>query len=455
MIVRPRLSDYYGIPLLQSEVEFAIPFMDEDIPLYVDPFLLWKSPSQMDNNQHLGILNSFNNLGQMYLDGKIDEALSNLVFLSECDEVGLGLSKTRKGRPISKDVAKEILELYKTIPQVGQYGFKHFEMIQLLVDQISKDRVSDIACSLMKSFLIDYTIQECKKYGIPTQNTEIFCYDTKQCKAIKETVALPVNNESRQAVLFVPKRWLRFSPWLNYDDYFKTYLVKDIEREYNRTRNRIEILQFNRDNFGMVQQYISLKEVERGDCECDPLFSKISVNSAKRKIADIKKLLTGKTDNADKEYERLMGQVLTSLLYPHLDFAAEQSRIESGTQIRDLVFYNNISTDFLAEVYKDYDCKQIVVELKNVKKVEREHINQLNRYMSDSFGRFGILFTRNTPPKEMVQNTIDLWSGQRRCILIMSDSDLALMETCESGKQRFPIEVLKKKYIEFKNKCPN
>ena len=108
MIVRPRLSDYYGIPLLQSEVEFAIPFMDEDIPLYVDPFLLWKSPSQMDNNQHLGILNSFNNLGQMYLDGKIDEALSNLVFLSECDEVGLGLSKTRKGRPISKDVAKEI-----------------------------------------------------------------------------------------------------------------------------------------------------------------------------------------------------------------------------------------------------------------------------------------------------------------------------------------------------------
>lgn len=37
-IVRPRLNDYHGILLLQDKVDFAIPFLDEDIPLYVDPF---------------------------------------------------------------------------------------------------------------------------------------------------------------------------------------------------------------------------------------------------------------------------------------------------------------------------------------------------------------------------------------------------------------------------------
>ena len=243
MIIRPRLSDYYNIPLLQSEVDFAIPFMDEDIPLYVDPFLLWNSPSQMDNANHICILEAFNNLGRMYLDGKSDMAVSNLVFLSECDEVGLGVSKTRKGKPISDNLAKEILELFKQIPQLTQYGFKHFEMIQLLVDQISKDRVSDIACSLMKSFLIDYTMQHCQKYGIPTQNIDVFRYDYKQFKIIKETVSLPVNEESRQSVLFVPKRWLRYSPWLNYDDYFNNYLVKDIKKEYDRIKNRIEVWQ--------------------------------------------------------------------------------------------------------------------------------------------------------------------------------------------------------------------
>ena len=150
-----------------------------------------------------------------------------------------------------------------------------------------------------------------------------------------------------------------------------------------------------------------------------------------------------------------MGKVLTSFLYPYLDFAAEQSRIDSGTQIRDLIFYNNINSDFLEQIYKDYDCKQIVIELKNVHAIEREHINQLNRYMSDQFGRFGILFTRNRPSKQMIQNTIDLWSGQRRCILIMDDSDLEMMRSCNENKQRLPIEVIKKKYIEFTRMCPN
>ena len=66
-IIRPRLIDFYNIPITQEEVDFAIPFLDEDIPLYLDPFLLWKSPSQQDNALHLILINSFNKLGTTYL----------------------------------------------------------------------------------------------------------------------------------------------------------------------------------------------------------------------------------------------------------------------------------------------------------------------------------------------------------------------------------------------------
>ncbi len=52
MIVRPRLNDFHNLSFTQEEVDFAIPFLDEDIPLYLDPFLLWKSPSQQDNSLH-------------------------------------------------------------------------------------------------------------------------------------------------------------------------------------------------------------------------------------------------------------------------------------------------------------------------------------------------------------------------------------------------------------------
>ena len=62
-IIRPRLNDYHNLPFLQEEVDFAIPFLDEDLPLYVDPFLLWKIHSQQDNALHTSVVNSFNQLG--------------------------------------------------------------------------------------------------------------------------------------------------------------------------------------------------------------------------------------------------------------------------------------------------------------------------------------------------------------------------------------------------------
>lgn len=184
------------------------------------------------------------------------------------------------------------------------------------------------------------------------------------------------------------------------------------------------------------------------------MFTQIPVLSAKRKVSTILKLPTGKTDNADRDYEDLMVQTMSSLLYPHLDFAQEQSRTDSGTQIRDLIFYNNRSYDFLSDIYDTYESRQLVIELKNVKVLEREHINQLNRYLTESFGKFGIIFTRNKVPKNIYQNTIDLWSGQRRCILVLDDSDLKLMGEVYESKQRLPIEVIKRKYIEFTRSCP-
>ena len=143
------------------------------------------------------------------------------------------------------------------------------------------------------------------------------------------------------------------------------------------------------------------------------------------------------------------------MLYPHLDFAATQSRSEGGSTIRDLVFYNNRSVDFLQEILDDYRSRQLVMEMKNVQVVEREHINQLNRYLADEFGAFGVLITRNPFTKAMFRNTVALWSGQRRCIIGLTDGDLELMVEVFDSKQRQPIEVLKKKYVEFRRACPS
>ena len=101
-MIKPRLIDHHRIPITQAEVDFAIPFLDEDIPLYVDPFLLWKSPSQQDKSLHLSILNGFNHLGMLSKDGNMQLAIEQLIEASECHEVGLGHSAKRQGKLCGK-----------------------------------------------------------------------------------------------------------------------------------------------------------------------------------------------------------------------------------------------------------------------------------------------------------------------------------------------------------------
>jgi hypothetical protein len=455
LLIRPRLTDFHGIASPQADLDFAIPFFDEDIPLYVDPFLLWRSPSQQDQALHTSLINAFNCLGVLAKKGHTDEAIAALIAASECDEVGMGSSVRRKGKRLGSDKAAEVISLFSRIPQYRDAGFRHFEEIQFYIDGIAKDRVSDISCNFLKSFLIDFTIDQCDRLGIPREMCSVEnVYDYRSNTFRNGTFSLPVNPVDQKPLLFVPKRWLRFTPWLNYDDYFENYCPQDDVAHVAHTLDRVEVLNYNCEHYGVVDSYIRAKEKTFEDCRNDPLFSQIPVLSAKRKLRDIKKLASGKEDNADKRYEELLGQLLPSLFYPQLDFAQEQARTDSGVSIRDLIFYNTRSTPFLQEMMNDYGSRQITFEMKNVKSIEREHVDQLNRYLADELGRFGVFVTRNPLKRPEFQRTIDLWSGQRKAIVALIDSDIEQMVEVFESKQRDPLDVISKKYVEFRRACP-
>jgi len=456
MLFNPRLTDHYGVSASQADLDFAIPFFKEDIPLYVDPFMLWRSPSQQDQALHTGLINAFNHLGYLNRKGRQEAALKTLITASECDEVGLGLSATRKGKRIGASKAQEILALFERYPDYQSRGFRHFEEIQFFVDGISKDRVSDIACSFLKSFLIDFTISHCEALSIPMSDCQIAdVYSYRDNEFRPDTAKLPVNPENGHPLILVPKRWLRFSPWINYDDYFKHHCPQDEVSRVPEELTRVNVLNYNRQNYGVIDEYVTAKERTFEDCKNDPLFAQIPVLSAKRKLAQIKKLPTGKDGNADSLYEAAIGELLPSLFYPDLDFAAVQSRTDTGAVIRDLIFYNNRRDPFFKEIFDDYGSRQVVFEMKNVKEISRDHVNQLNRYMSDTLGKFGVLVTRNPLSKARMQSTVDLWSGQRRCIITLTDDDVSQMVEVFESHQRQPIDVIKKKYVEYRRLCPS
>lgn len=418
--------------------------------------MLWRSPSQQDQMFHTGLINAFNNLGNLAKDGKEKEAIQHLIAASECDEVGLGVSATRKGKRIGADKAEEIISLFRRIPHYNTRGFRHFEEIQFYVDGISRDRVSDIACSFLKSVLIDYTIDQCLAYGIPVRKVDVEnVYDYRQNIFFNaSSIELPTNPVNGSPILLVPKRWLRFLPWINYDDYFSKHCPQDDISHNPEELTRVSVLSYNREHYGIVEDYVTYKERTFEDCKNDPLFSQIPVTSAKRKLAAIRALQTGKGDGADKKYEDAIASLLPSLLYPRLDFAQAQARTESGVSIRDLIFYNTRSGAFLSEMFDDYGSRQITFELKNVARVEREHVDQINRYLSQELGRFGVLVTRTPLRSAEFKRTVDLWSGQRKAVIALTDTDISQMVEVFESKQREPLDIVVKKYTEFRRACP-
>lgn len=455
-MIRPRLTDHHNIFAPQKELSFAIPFLDEDLPLFVDPFLLWSSPSQQDNALHVSIVDGLNSIGRLWLRGRQEEAVEQIVTASECGEVGLGQSKTRKGKPLGIAEAKKLLGLFEQIPQVRENGLTRIEVLQLLVPGIGRDRISDFSCSFIKSFLIDYTIDQADRWGIPRQKTSIGnIYDFKAGVFRSEDgVELPVRPDTGEPILLVPKRWLRFIPWISFEDYFTHYVPQDDAVRHAEKLGHVEVLDFNRQHYDAVERYVQKRVATAKDCQNDPLFAQMPVTSAKAKLRELQKLPSGTSEKADKRYENLMVTMLASFFYPDCDFATDQARTDSGVCIRDLIFYNNRSHPFLRDVFDLYESRQLVFEMKNVAKIEREHINQLNRYLADSFGRFGVIVTRNPLPKAMMSNTIDLWSGQRKAILVLTDQDIEQMVDVFETKQRAPLDVLKKKYFEFNQRLP-
>ena len=455
MLLRPRLTDYHNVHIPQNELDFAIPFLDEDIPLYVDPFLMWKSPSLQDQALHGALISAFNNLGHLSKTGNRSLATKQLITASECDEVGLGTSATRSGKRFGAKLAGKILSLFDHLEHYREHGFRHIEELQLLVGGVNKDRISDLACCFLKSFLIDFTHQECENTGIPMQNVEVSdVYDLPTGRFRSLHAELPIHPVDHTPILLVPKRWLRHVPWINYDTYFRQYCPQDDIVHEGEQLTRVKVLTYNRDNYGLVDSFVQERERTREDCANDPLFLQIPVLSARRKFGAIKNLPTGNDDRADKKYEDTIAVLFASLFYPHLDFAQAQSRTDSGVSIRDLIFYNSRTTEFLKEIMDDYGSRQIVVEMKNVERVDRSHIDQLNRYLHDELGKFAVLVTRHELRRAQRRRVIDLWSGQRKAIITLTDMDVEQMVDVFDSRQRAPLDVVKKKYVDFRRACP-
>jgi hypothetical protein len=456
-IVNPRLSDALGLVIRQDEVDFVVPHLREDLPLALDPFLLWKSDQEDYRELHAMLLSFLEAVRVEALAGRTVRADLLLEEVKEPRELGLGYSEgTKIGNALGPKLRSEIIEMFRQIPQMGDAGLDHIEILSLLVPNVAEDRVGDITASVIKKWLADFTTARCKDLGIPTRKHRLVTWDPEKLQWRPFDAQLAYNPADELPLLLAPLDLLRRLPWINYPDYCKSTYTRLVLSPTIRDRSALKkrVRSFNRANYDTVRGYVASREQQASACHPDPLFTPLRLDTLRRKAAEVRTLPTGRIAGADKKFETLVFDLLSSLLYPQLDLAANQVRTFSGAHVRDIIFYNDGKLPFLQDLREAYGAKQLVFELKNVDVLDTEHVNQLYRYLDDEdMGRCGILLARRPPPRNVQQNIIDLHSSKRAAIICLDDSDLDLMVQLLDSN-RLPVEALRKKYVDFTRRLP-
>lgn len=125
--------------------------------------------------------------------------------IKECNDTRLGYSNGKSyGVSIGKKMKPIFLNSLSFFKQAYVKNQMSFNTLKLGIDNISYDRISDICVSINLESLIDYTNDECKRYGIASTKKKTFKIFDLAGKIWKtKTYNLPEFNGS--TIIFIPK----------------------------------------------------------------------------------------------------------------------------------------------------------------------------------------------------------------------------------------------------------
>lgn len=83
------LTQAFRLSFTQAEVDFVIPRLDQDLPLCIDPFLLYKSRDDTLRHLYGQLVRLFNDSVVLFREGKRRE-MDELIDFPEANEIGFG-----------------------------------------------------------------------------------------------------------------------------------------------------------------------------------------------------------------------------------------------------------------------------------------------------------------------------------------------------------------------------
>lgn len=441
--------------LNQLEVDFVIPRVVEDLPLCIDPFLLYKSRDPELRTLHSLILSHFAE-GVAALSVGNQKVAEHILSFPEVREVGFGYgSQGKRGAGLGNILQRLLIDSLLISPAVMSRGIKHIEEMQLISPGIGPDRVGDIASNILKEFLVRYTQRQCLIHGIPLRSGVPLehVYDAENRGWRDGYFDLPVNPRDGDPVLLVPRRIVRQLPWINYDDFVKTEFRAFLRAKRAASAiSKAEVTATSRVQTSLIDSYVKHREQLAADAQpiLPPLRDESVQEAGSALIDRFGKIPHGRTHAA--EYQQLVLDSLTFVFCPDLIDGRLEVRTIDGTERRDIIFTNDSDTSFLDYVRNTHDSLLLMFEVKNVGELDMAAVNQSATYLGDRIGRLGYIVTRVQPGQNILRKQITIFndSNPRKVLLILSDSDLEELIRLRM-QDASPVKWLQKHYRDFRS----
>ncbi|HSH55980.1 MAG TPA: hypothetical protein VK983_04095 [Candidatus Limnocylindrales bacterium] len=212
-------SDYFGVNRKDIEMYGAIDIsLIGDIPLFIDPFLIFESDKQDYKLLHQNIIDYLR-----FLKIMAPEAISSAgkrkawFYFSEVEQNWLGFSNSsNRGAGLGEKFSQSLSSgLGKILGSVGDEKISsgtHLEKLCLLSEGIGRDRISDLTVNLIKGYLAEYTQSFAERYIEPNLLRDIVVnranFDYRTLRWKPKVYKLPYYLEQEDYVLLTPSDML-------------------------------------------------------------------------------------------------------------------------------------------------------------------------------------------------------------------------------------------------------
>lgn len=203
------ISDYYRIGSQQPELDFVDIILNTDNPLFIDPRLIEHLQGSLMIRMQKRIEAFWGELIKAVKSKDLKRVYYILHGLKEPNETRLGYAfSKRKGNSVAEKLKSKLVDAIIANKAVQSGILSHYADVELFIEDISSDRISDITTKIIKEVLIEFTQEQCEKHDIPmvlVEQDDIFDYKTLKWRIKK--VYLPIYEE--HPILFVPKNIVR------------------------------------------------------------------------------------------------------------------------------------------------------------------------------------------------------------------------------------------------------